>query len=59
MRQTEELMKNPDKASQYERDMKEYLEEEFVEEVFHTHSQIGRTWHLPHHTIVREDKLST
>ncbi|KRZ83352.1 hypothetical protein T08_10634 [Trichinella sp. T8] len=33
-------MKNPDKASQYER------------EVFHTHSQIGRTWYLPHHTIV-------
>ncbi|KRZ11356.1 hypothetical protein T11_12635 [Trichinella zimbabwensis] len=51
LRQTQRsLMRNPHRAFQYENGMKEYLEEEFMEELFDTHGENGRTCYLPHHT---------
>ncbi|KRX12340.1 hypothetical protein T07_9691, partial [Trichinella nelsoni] len=53
------LRRNPTKAQLYENGMKEYLENGFVEEVNDVQGQPGRTWYLPHHPVLREDKSST
>ncbi|XP_003369740.1 zinc knuckle protein [Trichinella spiralis] len=53
------LRRNPTKAQLYENGMKEYLENGFVEEVNDVQGRPGRTWYLPHHTVLREDKSST
>ncbi|KRZ75294.1 Gypsy retrotransposon integrase-like protein 1 [Trichinella papuae] len=53
------LRRNPTKAQLYDNGMKEYLENGFVEEVNDVKGRPGRTWYLPHHTVLREDKSST
>ncbi|KRZ81218.1 hypothetical protein T08_6406 [Trichinella sp. T8] len=39
--------------------MREYLEEDFVEEVTNRTGYPGRIWYLPHHAVIREDKTTT
>ncbi|KRZ15249.1 hypothetical protein T11_16503 [Trichinella zimbabwensis] len=53
------LRRNPTKAQLYDNGMKEYLENGFVEEVNDQKGRPGRTWYLPHHPVLREDKSST
>ncbi|KRY64891.1 hypothetical protein T4A_10365 [Trichinella pseudospiralis] len=43
----------------HERGMREYLEEDFVEEVTDRTGYPGRIWYLPHHAVIREDKTTT
>ncbi|KRZ48027.1 hypothetical protein T02_431 [Trichinella nativa] len=52
--QTEQsLRRNPTKVQLYNNGMKEYLENEFVEEVNDVQGRPGGTWYLPHHTVLR------
>ncbi|KRY36763.1 hypothetical protein T03_12660 [Trichinella britovi] len=60
LQQIERSLKNdPHKAAHYERGMREYLEEDFVEEVTDRTGYPGRIWYLPHHAVIREDKTTT
>ncbi|KRZ84096.1 hypothetical protein T08_12499 [Trichinella sp. T8] len=60
LQQIERSLKNdPRKAAHYERGMREYLEEDFVEEVTDRTGYPGRIWYLPHHAVIREDKTTT
>ncbi|KRX26299.1 hypothetical protein T07_8519 [Trichinella nelsoni] len=53
------LKNDPRKAAHYERGMREYLEEDFVEEVTDRTGYPGRIWYLPHHAVIREDNIIT
>ncbi|KRX38442.1 hypothetical protein T05_14190 [Trichinella murrelli] len=60
LQQIERSLKNDlRKAAHYERGMREYLEEDFVEEVTDRTGYPGRMWYLPHHAVIREDKTTT
>ncbi|KRZ47685.1 hypothetical protein T02_710 [Trichinella nativa] len=52
------LKNDPRKAAHYKKGMREYLEEDFVEEVTDRTGYPGRIWYLPHHAVIREDKIT-
>ncbi|KRY44476.1 hypothetical protein T03_11760 [Trichinella britovi] len=59
LQQIERSLKNdPRKAAHYKKGMREYLEEDFMEEVTDRTGYPGRIWYLLHHAVIREDKIT-
>ncbi|KRZ81926.1 hypothetical protein T08_13041 [Trichinella sp. T8] len=60
LQQTERAMlKNPDVATAYRQSLKDYLDNNIIEEIDKDKGKEGNIWYLPHRMVVREDNSTT
>ncbi|KRY44566.1 hypothetical protein T03_418, partial [Trichinella britovi] len=60
LQQTERAMlKNPDVATAYRQTLKDYLDNNIIEEIDKDKGKEGNIWYLPHRMVVREDNSTT
>ncbi|KRY95932.1 hypothetical protein T4B_1405 [Trichinella pseudospiralis] len=53
------MLKNPDVASVYTQTLKDYLDNNIIEEIDKDKGKEGNIWYLPHRMVVRDDNSTT